>query len=170
MVCSLPLKNQLLHWAGIQARVLIDFYVLFTRASIQTIGVARIFDWGGKPQITCNDVLRNFYRGIFCGGKDIVEWKIRSPGLILARYWKVVQRRRLKPIAKMQKCLNWETCWVKKCTVISTYHWRGCGGGAPSRRRLWGSAKQFFVIFWKQSCFNTILDHILHVLRAIWKY
>ena len=50
------------------------------------IGVARIFDWGGgKPQMTSNDVIRNFDRGIFCGGKDIVEWKIRSLGLVLAR-------------------------------------------------------------------------------------
>ena len=44
------------------------------------IGVARIFDWGA--QITCNDVIRNFERGIFCGGKDIVEWKIRNRGVM----------------------------------------------------------------------------------------
>ena len=36
MVRSLPLKNQLLHRAGIQARALIYFYVLFTREAIQT--------------------------------------------------------------------------------------------------------------------------------------
>ena len=42
-----------------------------------TIGVARIFDWGGaKPQITCNDVIRNFQKRKFLWGKDIVEWKI----------------------------------------------------------------------------------------------
>ena len=42
-----------------------------------TIGVARIFDWGGpKPQITCNDVIRNFQKRNFLLGKDIVEWKI----------------------------------------------------------------------------------------------
>ena len=35
VVCSLPLKNQLLHRAGIQARALIYFYVLFTGAAIQ---------------------------------------------------------------------------------------------------------------------------------------
>ena len=34
--CSLLLKNQLLHRAGIQARALIYFYVLFSRAAIQT--------------------------------------------------------------------------------------------------------------------------------------
>ena len=34
------------------------------------IGVDRIFDWRGpKPQITCNDVIRNFEEGIFCGAK-----------------------------------------------------------------------------------------------------
>ena len=33
--------------------------------------VARIFDLGvqTKPQITCNDVIRNFERGIFVGAK-----------------------------------------------------------------------------------------------------
>ena len=36
VVCSLPLKNQLLHRAGIQARALIYIYVLFIRAAIQT--------------------------------------------------------------------------------------------------------------------------------------
>ena len=42
-----------------------------------TIGVARIFDWGGpKPQITCNDVIRNFQKRNFLLGKDIAEWKI----------------------------------------------------------------------------------------------
>ena len=41
------------------------------------IGVARIFDWGGpKPQITYNDVIRNFQKRNFLLGKDIVEWKI----------------------------------------------------------------------------------------------
>ena len=48
--------------------------------------VARIFDWGGgKPKIACYDVIRNFEKGSFCGGKDIVKWKIRSRGLVLAR-------------------------------------------------------------------------------------
>ena len=43
----------------------------------RTIGVARIFDWGGpKPQITRNDVIRNFRKRNFLWGKDIVEWKI----------------------------------------------------------------------------------------------
>ena len=36
VVRSLPLKNQLLHRAGIQARAVMYFYVLFTRAAIQT--------------------------------------------------------------------------------------------------------------------------------------
>ena len=44
------------------------------------IGVARIFDWGGggggKPQITCNGVIRNFQKRNFLWGKDIVEWKM----------------------------------------------------------------------------------------------
>ena len=53
--------------------------------TVLIIGVARIFDRGGpKPQIPYINVYRNFERGIFCGGKDIVEWKIRSRSLVLA--------------------------------------------------------------------------------------
>ena len=33
---------------------------------------------GGKPQITCNDVIKNFRKRNFLRGKDIVEWNIRS--------------------------------------------------------------------------------------------
>ena len=33
---------------------------------------------GCKPQITCNDVIRNFRKRNFLWGKNIVEWKIRS--------------------------------------------------------------------------------------------
>ena len=48
-----------------------------TYAYFPPIGVDRIFDWGGpKPQITCNDVVRNFQKRMFLLGKDIVEWKI----------------------------------------------------------------------------------------------
>ena len=46
-------------------------------------GVARIFDWGRpKPQITCNDVIRNFQKRNFLWGKYIVEWKIWSCSLL----------------------------------------------------------------------------------------
>ena len=48
------------------------------------IGVVRIFDWGPKTQITCNDVIKNFGMTNFLRGKDIVEWKIRSRDLCLA--------------------------------------------------------------------------------------
>ena len=37
------------------------------------IGVDRIFDWGEGQNTNHNDVIRNFEKGIFCGGKDIVE-------------------------------------------------------------------------------------------------
>ena len=51
--------------------------------SSQSIGVARIFDWGRpKSQITCNDVIRNFQKRNFLEGKDIAEWKIWSRGLL----------------------------------------------------------------------------------------
>ena len=63
---------------------------------MHNLGVARIFDWGSpKPQITCNDLIRNFERGIFSGGKDIVKWKIRSRGLVLARNKEFVQEEGL---------------------------------------------------------------------------
>ena len=37
---------------------------------------------GGKPQITCNDVIINFQKRCILGGKNIVVWKIRSRGLV----------------------------------------------------------------------------------------
>ena len=43
-----------------------------------TIGVARIFDWGGQNH---NDVIRNFRKENFLWDRDIVDWKIRSRGL-----------------------------------------------------------------------------------------
>ena len=49
----------------------------FSRYVTHIIGVARIFDWGGpKPQITRNDVIRNFRKSNFLWDEDIVEWKI----------------------------------------------------------------------------------------------
>ena len=42
------------------------------------LGVARIFVWGGsKPQIICNNVIKNFRKRNFLWGKDIVKWKIK---------------------------------------------------------------------------------------------
>ena len=44
---------------------------------VKSIDVARVFDLGGpKPQITCNDVIRNFLKRNFLWGKDIVKSKI----------------------------------------------------------------------------------------------
>ena len=40
---------------------------------VEIIGVARIFDGGGKPQITCNDVIRNFQKRNFMWDQNIVE-------------------------------------------------------------------------------------------------
>ena len=41
-------------------------------STLQRIGIARIFDWGGgKPQITCNTSSEIFKRGAFCGEKII---------------------------------------------------------------------------------------------------
>ena len=46
--------------------------------NLQFIVVARIFDWEGepKPQITCNDVIRNFQKRNFLWDIDIIECKI----------------------------------------------------------------------------------------------
>ena len=43
---------------------------------LQFIGVARIFDWGLKLQITCNDVIKNFQKRNFLSDKYIVGGKI----------------------------------------------------------------------------------------------
>ena len=78
---------------------------------VSNIGVARIFDWGEpKPQITCNDVIKNFKRGTFCGGKDIVEWKIRNRGVVWHLSRTLLKGEGIKPIIKKCKCLTWETC------------------------------------------------------------
>ena len=51
----------------------------------QFIGLAKIFEWKagkGKPQITCNDIIKNFQERNFLWGKDIAEWKIWSRSLL----------------------------------------------------------------------------------------
>ena len=45
--------------------------------NLQLIGGSRIFDLRGpKPQITCNDVFKNFPKKNLFWGKNIIEWKI----------------------------------------------------------------------------------------------
>ena len=45
--------------------------------NLQFIRGPRIFDWGrSKPQITCNDVIKNFQKRKFLREKDIIRWKI----------------------------------------------------------------------------------------------
>ena len=48
-----------------------------------SIGVARIFDWGGTLQITWNDVIKNFPKRGFWWDKNLVDWKVRRSGLII---------------------------------------------------------------------------------------
>ena len=76
---------------------------------IDNIGVARIFDWGRgpKPQITRNDVIRNFRKRNFLWGKDIVEWKIRSRSL-MALSQDFGKGRGRKLIVKKCKSLTWK--------------------------------------------------------------
>ena len=58
-------------------------FVHSTTDRLDRIGVARIFDWGGgKPQLTCNNVIKIFRKRNFLWGEDIVKWKIKSRGLI----------------------------------------------------------------------------------------
>ena len=38
-------------------------------SKLLTIGVAKILDWGGIPQITWNDFIKTFERGTFCETK-----------------------------------------------------------------------------------------------------
>ena len=47
-------------------------------------GVARILigGEGGKSQILCNDVIRNFRKRNFLWDKDIVEWEIENCSLV----------------------------------------------------------------------------------------
>ena len=51
------------------------------------IGVARIFDWGGKAKITRNEVIRNFRKRNFCGANISYRMEDQKPwpGLALNR-------------------------------------------------------------------------------------
>ena len=51
------------------------FSEIFCAVCDSFIRVARIFVWGGKPQITRNDIVRNFQKRNFLWG-HIVERKI----------------------------------------------------------------------------------------------
>ena len=49
----------------------------FFSGDLQFIGVPKIFDWERpKPQITWNDVIKNFPKRKFLWDKGIVGWKI----------------------------------------------------------------------------------------------
>ena len=60
----------------------------FAQKHNQNIDVAKIFDWGGggggKPQITCNNVRRNFSKELLWD-KDILKWMTSSRGLVYQR-------------------------------------------------------------------------------------
>ena len=59
------------------------------------LDITRILDWGGGPNhklhaMTSSETSKEEFfeetsKEKFCRGKDIVEWKIRSRGLVLAR-------------------------------------------------------------------------------------
>ena len=66
---------------------------------------------GPKPQITRNDVIRNFRKSNFLWGKDIIEWKIWSRSL-MALCQDFGKGRGQKLIIEKCKSLTWKTCWV----------------------------------------------------------
>ena len=43
--------------------------IFFVSTIVKPIGVARIFNWGPKSPITCNDVIRNLQKRNFLWGK-----------------------------------------------------------------------------------------------------
>ena len=49
-----------------------------------------------------------------------------------------------------------DLCWVKKFTVIQTYHRRESGGEAPRRWTI-------FRNFWEKSYFNTIASYFARI-------
>ena len=64
--------------------------VALTNHVIPGIGVARSFDCGGGGGVAnykwhAMASSETSKEEVFCGGKDIVEWKIRSRGVMLAR-------------------------------------------------------------------------------------
>ena len=131
------------------------------------IDVARIFDWGGANHKSHAMAHQKLRKRIFCGGKDIAEWKIRSRGLVLARNWELVQEGKLKPIVKMQKCLNWETCLSKEVysnwNLSQTGVW-GRSPQPPDDMEVWGqNPLAAGRCFGKKSYFNTIGLHFSRI-------
>ena len=57
---------------------------------------------GPKPQITCNDVIRNFRKRNFLWGKDIVEWKIWNRSLMALKGGESSSQFRWFTIAKIE--------------------------------------------------------------------
>ena len=52
---------------------------------VPVIGVTKIFDWGAGGKSHAIMSLETSKQEFFVGGKDIIEWKIKSHGLMLAR-------------------------------------------------------------------------------------
>ena len=123
-----------------------------------SIGVARILIGGGgpKPQITCNDVIRNFQKKTLFWGKDIVEWKIRSC-FLSTLYQDFGKGRGRKLIVR--------TCNLGDVLgklVYSNISQTGIWGRSPIADAYGGlgtkppAAGQFLYVFGKKSYFNPI--------------
>ena len=119
------------------------------------IGVARIFDWGGgKPKITCNEVIRNFRKRNFLWDKDIVEWKIRSRGLVWYFTESFLKGEGLNQKLQMKVSKLGELC---KLTSLLKRITDGDLGTKPP------VAGRFFGILLKKSYFNAIGSHFARV-------
>ena len=60
---AVTVVNDFFQISRLAAKIAINSFCCFLILNYgKTIGVARIFDWegGAKPQMTCNDVIRNF--------------------------------------------------------------------------------------------------------------
>ena len=116
------------------------------------IGVARIFDWGRpKPKITCNKVIRNFWKRNFLLDKDIVEWKIRSRGLVWHLTENFLKREGLKQKLQMKISKLGDLC--KKTSLLK----RITDGDLGMKSLVAGR------FFEKKSYFNAFGSHFARV-------
>ena len=109
-----------------------------------SIGVARIFYWGGNQpanDMKYDDII-NFQKEGFFIGKNTLEWKVRSLGLRLVRKQDVVEVNQKLMFSKY--LLNVEALWRKQCNsnVSQTEIW-GRGTQPPETLAMG------WVIVWK---------------------
>ena len=100
---------------------------------------------------------QKFSKEEFLWVKDIVEWKIRSRGLVWHLTESFLKREGLNQKLQM-KISNWETCVSK--LVYSNVSQTGIWGRSPSR---WAIFRNFF----EKKAILMLLDHVSNVFRTI---